>query len=113
MPTEQSPPQQLNRRPGPPHTWSIESTAVDVDGSVERLVVVSDLHAYREPLDAVDGYLSELTDVYQLFVNGGILEGGMLERYARRDDLNMRMDFRRVWVSEAFLNLVAMARSRS
>ena len=47
-----------------PKRQSAESTSVDLDASIQRLIVVSDLHAYREPLEAVDCYLGELTDDY-------------------------------------------------
>ncbi len=77
MPSEESLPHRLNWRPGHPRCWSIESTAIDLDASIQHLIIVSDLHAYREPLKAVDQYLGELSDDYRVFVNGDLFEGGM------------------------------------
>jgi predicted phosphodiesterase len=56
---------------------SAESTSVDLDASIQRLIVVSDLHAYREPLEVVDSYLEALTGDYRVFVNGDFFDGGM------------------------------------
>ena len=61
---------------GPKHQTA-KSTSVDLDASIQRLIVVSDLHAYREPLEAVDRYLGELTGDYRVFVNGDFFDGGM------------------------------------
>ncbi|HCN07100.1 MAG TPA: hypothetical protein DIT01_04140 [Lentisphaeria bacterium] len=77
MPSEESLPHRLHWRPGHPRSWTIESTAIDLDASIQRLIIVSDLHAYREPLEAVDLYLGELTDQYRVFVNGDLFEGGV------------------------------------
>ena len=55
---------------------------VDVDPAVQRLVVVSDLHGYREPLEAIDHRLGELTGPYLVFVNGDIFGGGIDGRFA-------------------------------
>ena len=55
---------------------------VEVSGATERLVIVSDLHAYREPLEAVDQWLARLSEPYLAFVNGDIFEGGIDGRYA-------------------------------
>ena len=55
---------------------------VDVDPSIERLVIVSDLHAYREPLEALDQWLDQRPESYLVFVNGDIFEGGIDGRYA-------------------------------
>ncbi len=52
-------------------------TTLDVDASIERLIVVSDLHAYREPLQAIDRYLGELTHSRKVFVNGDLFQGGL------------------------------------
>ncbi|MDP7349104.1 MAG: hypothetical protein QF735_12750, partial [Phycisphaeraceae bacterium] len=67
MPSEESLPHRLHWRPGHPRSWTIESTAIDLDASIQRLIIVSDLHAYRESLEAVDLYLGELTDQYRVF----------------------------------------------
>jgi hypothetical protein len=77
MPSVESLPGRLDWQPPQPRAWAIESENVDVDASVQRLIVVGDLHAYREPLDAVDAYLQTLTDRYEVFVNGDLFEGGM------------------------------------
>ena len=55
---------------------------VEVDPAVQRLVVVSDLHAYREPLEALDQRLAQFTEPYLVFVNGDIFEGGIDGRFA-------------------------------
>ena len=55
---------------------------VQVSDEVRRLVIVSDLHAYREPLEALGRRLDQLTEPYQVFVNGDIFEGGIDGRYA-------------------------------
>ena len=55
---------------------------VEVDPAVQRLVVVSDLHAYREPLEALDQRLAQLTEPYVVFVNGDIFGGGIDGRFA-------------------------------
>ena len=55
---------------------------VEVDPAIQRLVVVSDLHAYREPLEALDQRLAQLTEPYLVFVNGDIVGGGIDGRFA-------------------------------
>ena len=55
---------------------------VEVAASIRRLVIVSDLHAYREPLEALDQWLDQLPGPYLVFVNGDIFEGGIDGRYA-------------------------------
>ena len=50
---------------------------VDVDPAIQRLVIVSDLHGYKEPLDALDQWLDQLTEPCLVFVNGDIFEGGI------------------------------------
>ena len=55
---------------------------VEVDPAVQRLVVVSDLHAYREPLEALDQRLARFTEPYVVFVNGDVFEGGIDGRFA-------------------------------
>ena len=55
---------------------------VEVDPAVQRLVVVSDLHAYREPLEALDQRLAQFTEPFVVFVNGDIFEGGIDGRFA-------------------------------
>ena len=62
---------------------AVRSTAqVEVNPSIQRLVIVSDLHAYKEPLDAVDQWLGQLPEPYLVFVNGDIFEGGIDGRFA-------------------------------
>lgn len=58
------------------------TAVVDVDSSVQRLVIVSDLHGYKEPLDALDLWLDQLPESYLVFVNGDIFEGGIDGRFA-------------------------------
>lgn len=60
-----------------PRTWEIEAERVSLDDSVERLVILSDLHSHREPLEAVDSYLGGLNERYEVFVAGDIFEGGL------------------------------------
>ena len=55
---------------------------VQISDEVRRLVIVSDLHAYREPLEALDQWLDQLPGPYLVFVNGDIFEGGIDGRYA-------------------------------
>ena len=55
---------------------------VEVAPAIQRLVIVSDLHAYKEPLDALDQRLDHLSEPYLVFVNGDIFEGGIDGRYA-------------------------------
>ncbi len=50
---------------------------VEVNPSIQRLVIVSDLHGYKEPLDALDRWLDQLAEPYLVFVNGDIFEGGI------------------------------------
>ncbi len=64
-------------RPSQPCTWQMESHEIELDDSVDRLIVVSDLHAYREPLAAVDAYLDSLSETYKVVVNGDLFEGGI------------------------------------
>ncbi len=58
------------------------TAAVDVDPAVRRLVIVSDLHGYREPLEALDQRLTRFTEPSLVFVNGDIFEGGIDGLYA-------------------------------
>lgn len=44
---------------------------------MERLIVVSDLHAFSEPLQEIDSYLDQVADRYQVFVNGDLFAGGV------------------------------------
>ena len=55
---------------------------VEVDPAVQRLVVVSDLHAYREPLEDLDQRLAQFTEPYLVLVNGDIVGGGIDGRFA-------------------------------
>ncbi len=77
MPSKESMPNRAVWKPGMPRTWEIEAERVELDGSVERLVILSDLHSHREPLEAVDSYLRGLGGRYEVFVAGDIFEGGM------------------------------------
>ena len=72
------PGQRDDRRMPRPHV----TARVDVSAATERLVIVSDLHAYREPLEAIDQWLARMTDPYLVFVNGDIFEGGIDGRFA-------------------------------
>lgn len=58
------------------------TSRVEVSAVTERLVIVSDLHGYREPLEAIDQWLAELSEPHLVFVNGDIFEGGIDGRYA-------------------------------
>ena len=70
--------QRYDRRMPHPHV----TARVEVSAATERLVIVSDLHAYREPLEAIDQWLARLSDPYLVFVNGDIFEGGIDGRFA-------------------------------
>lgn len=67
----------LHWRPGHPRTWEFDSQVIELDDSIDRLIVVSDLHAYLEPLAAVDAYLDTLSESYRVVVNGDLFEGGI------------------------------------
>jgi predicted phosphodiesterase len=77
MPPQKAFHNRLSWRPGQPRTWPIESETVEIDSEIDRLVVVSDLHAYREPLGGVDHLLQSLPGTYAVFVNGDLFEGGL------------------------------------
>ena len=64
-------------RPGQPCTWAIVSHEIVLDDAVDRLIVISDLHAYLEPLAAVDAYLDSLGATCRVVVNGDLFEGGI------------------------------------
>lgn len=72
------PAQPDDRRMPRPHM----TARVEVSAATERLVIVSDLHGYREPLEAIDQWLAELSEPHLVFVNGDIFEGGIDGRYA-------------------------------
>ena len=55
----------------------MQSRTIVLDDSIERLVVVSDLHSYREPLEVLDARLARFSDRFQVFVNGDLFEGGI------------------------------------
>ena len=55
----------------------VKRIIVGVDSSVERLIVVSDLHAFSEPLQEIDSYLDQLADRYQVFANGDLFSAGV------------------------------------
>ena len=55
---------------------------VEVNPSIQRLVIVSDLHGYKEPLESLDHWLDQLSASYLVFVNGDIFEGGIDGRFA-------------------------------
>ena len=55
---------------------------VEVNPSIQRLVIVSDLHGYKEPLEALDHWFDQLPEPYLVFVNGDIFEGGIDGRFA-------------------------------
>lgn len=63
--------------PGDERTWDPEVASVVVSDEIDRLVVVSDLHAYREPLEVLDQHFQAQPIVSQVLVNGDILEGGL------------------------------------
>ena len=55
----------------------MEAQTAHVDDSVDRLVIVSDLHAYREPLAAFEECLAALPGRSQVCVDGDLFEGGI------------------------------------
>ena len=68
---------------GASHQTRARLTAkVDVDPSVQRVVIVSDLHGYKEPLDALDLWLDQLSEPHLVFVNGDLFGGGIDGRFA-------------------------------
>jgi predicted phosphodiesterase len=66
----------MNWRSGQPCDWIPDVMSLDVDPAVRRLVIVSDLHGFREPLDAVDACLSRFDEPFAVFANGDLFEGG-------------------------------------
>jgi len=60
-----------------PRTWTVESSTVEIGSEIDRLIVVSDLHGYREPLLGVDRCLESLPGTRAVFVNGDLFEGGI------------------------------------
>lgn len=62
--------------------WKPMIAEVKVGPEAQRLVIVSDLHAYREPLEAIDQWLDQLSEPYLVFVNGDLFEGGIDGRFA-------------------------------
>jgi len=63
--------------PGEERFWDPVVTSVVISDDIDRLVVVSDLHAYREPLEVLDTHLQDGASESQVLVNGDILEGGL------------------------------------
>ena len=49
---------------------------IDVDGDVDSLLVVSDLHSFIEPLEALDVELASRPGSAQVVVAGDIISGG-------------------------------------
>ncbi len=70
--------QRYDRRMPHPHV----TARVEVSAATERLVIVSDLHAYREPLEAIEQWLTQFLEPHLVFVNGDIFEGGIDGRFA-------------------------------
>jgi predicted phosphodiesterase len=68
-------------KPGDPRRWAPTFQRVEVEPDSDLLVIASDLHAYREPLDAFSAELARLSDRRTLFVNGDLLEGGLDAAY--------------------------------
>jgi len=56
---------------------SMKTKSIEIDPSVQTLIVISDIHAYHDPLLALDLELGKLTHPYMLFVNGDLFEGGI------------------------------------
>ena len=77
-PTGESPTKErVDWRPGDLRLWTPTFQRVEVEPESDLLVIASDLHAYREPLDAFSVELARLSDRRTLFVNGDLLEGGI------------------------------------
>ena len=62
------------RRQGSPE---IKTQIIHLDNSIDRLAVVSDLHACREPLIPFEECLAALPGRSQVFINGDLFEGGI------------------------------------
>ena len=63
-----------------PHSCNspgIKTKTINVLPSVQRLIVISDLHGYKEPLAAFDYLLQQIPDNYEIIVNGDLLDGGI------------------------------------
>ena len=45
--------------PGDERFWNPEVASVVVSDDIDRLVIVSDLHAYREPLEVLDQHFQD------------------------------------------------------
>jgi len=54
----------------------MESRRVEVKDDVDRLLVVSDLHSFIEPLEVIDGFIDSWPGSVQVVVAGDILGGG-------------------------------------
>ena len=63
--------------PGEERFWDPVVASVVISDDIDRLVVVSDLHAYREPLEVLDTHVQDGSIANQVLVNGDILEGGL------------------------------------
>ena len=63
--------------PGDERFWNPEVASVVVSDDIDRLVICSDLHAYREPLEVLDQHFQDQPIASQVLVNGDILEGGL------------------------------------
>lgn len=55
----------------------LDTQTLDIAPSIQRLIVVSDLHGYKEPLEALDSHLRKIPDHYEIIVNGDLLDGGI------------------------------------
>ncbi len=55
----------------------LEQHTADIDPAVEKLVFVSDLHGFREPLDVLDRHLDELGDRAQVLSVGDMVTCGI------------------------------------
>ena len=58
-------------------TIAMKSSTIELESSTQKLIVVSDLHAYMEPLNALEGYLAQVAEPYRVLVNGDLFEGGI------------------------------------
>ena len=56
--------------------YRMETKRVEVNGDVDSLLVMSDLHSFIEPLEILDGIIASWPGSVQVVVAGDILSGG-------------------------------------
>ena len=60
----------------------IREKTIQVDEDIESLLIVSDIHAFKQPLDAFDKICSEWAKPFQIVFNGDLFAGGVCPDHA-------------------------------